>query len=70
LAANNDGSGARALIEQIHDRHIEVIKPLISDPTEKQNLLGILQQRMNELSSYCQSIQVMGEVTPRGILIG
>lgn len=67
LAANNDGSGARALIEQIHDRHIEVIKPLISDPTEKQNLLGILQQRMNELSSYCQSIQVMGEVTPRGM---
>ncbi len=67
LAANNDGSGARALIEQIHDRHIKVIKPLISDPTEKQNLLGILQQRMNELSSYCQSIQVMGEVTPRGM---
>ena len=67
LAANNDGSGARAIIEQIHNRHLEVINTLISDPTEKQTLLGVVQERMDELSSYCQSIQVLGEVTPRGM---
>ncbi|MDX9850978.1 MAG: aspartate kinase [Anaerolineaceae bacterium] len=67
LAANNDGSGARAIIEQIHKRHLAVINTLISDPTEKQTLLLGVQQRLDELSSYCQSIQVLGEVTPRGM---
>ncbi len=67
LAANNESSGARAIIEQIHNRHLEVINTLISDPTEKQTLLVGVQQRLDELSSYCQSIQVLGEVTPRGM---
>lgn len=67
LAANNDGSGARAIIDQINSQHFAVIDALITDPAEKQSLLEVVQQRLDELSSYCQSIQVMGEVTPRGM---
>ncbi|HSQ27623.1 MAG TPA: aspartate kinase [Anaerolineales bacterium] len=67
LAAENNGVGARDIINQIQNQHLEVVNALVSDPMEKQNLLTVLQQRRDELSSYCQSIQVLGEVTPRGM---
>ena len=67
LAANNDGMGAKAIIEQIQNQHLAVIDSLITDPSEKQTLLEVVQQRLDELSSYCQSIQILGEVTPRGM---
>lgn len=67
LAAVNDGAGARNVITQIQNQHLEVVNALVSDPLEKQNLLAVLRQRLDELSSYCQSIQVLGEVTPRGM---
>jgi aspartate kinase len=67
LAAGNDGAGAREIITLIQNQHLEVVNALVSDPTEKQNLMVVLQKRLDELSSYCQSIQVLGEVTPRGM---
>jgi aspartate kinase len=67
LAAENNGAAAREIITQIERQHLDVVNTLISDPAERQNLLTVLQQRLDELSSYCQSIQVLGEVTPRGM---
>jgi aspartate kinase len=67
LAAENDGVGARAIIEAIQNQHLTVIDTLITDPIEKQNLREEVLHRLDELSSYCQSIQVLGEVTPRGM---
>lgn len=67
LAADNDGGDASNIIGQIQNQHLEVVNALVSDPVEKQILLAVLQQRLDELSSYCQSIQVLGEVTPRGM---
>ena len=67
LAAGNDGAGSREMISLIQHQHLEVVNALVPDPTEKQNLMIVLQQRLDELSNYCQSIQVLGEVTPRGM---
>lgn len=67
LAAENDVAGSSSIIEEIQNQHLEVIDSLISDPDEKQILLHKVQQRLDELRSYCQSIQVLGEVTPRGM---
>lgn len=67
LAAENDGEGSSAIIEVIHNQHLAVIESLITDPDEKQLLLQKVHQRLEELRSFCQSIQVLGEVTPRGM---
>jgi aspartate kinase len=66
-AADNNGPAARQIIEQIQHQHLEVIDALISDQTQRLELLSVVQKRLDELSSYCQSIQVLGEVTPRGM---
>ena len=67
LAAENNGPDARQIIEQIQHQHLEVIEALITDPTQRRELLTLVQKRLDELSSYCQSIQVLGEATPRGM---
>lgn len=67
LAAENDGTGSSVVIEEIQNQHLAVIDLLISDSDQKQILLHKVQQRLDELRSYCQSIQVLGEVTPRGM---
>ena len=67
LAAENKGSDAQEIINQITVRHYQVIDELITDPSEKENMLDVLKKRLDELTSYCRSIQVMGEVTPRGM---
>lgn len=67
LAAENEVAGSSSIIEEIQNQHLEVIDSLISDADEKQILLHKVQQRLDELKSYCQSIQVLGEVTPRGM---
>ena len=69
LAAENDGEGSSAIIEVIHNQHLAVIESLITDPDEKQLLLQKVHQRLEELRSFCQSIQVLGEVTPRGMVV-
>ncbi len=66
-AAINSGTGSREIIEEIQEHHLEVINDLISNPEEKQVVLNEISQRLEELRNYCQSIQVMGEVTPRGM---
>ncbi len=66
-AADNQGAEARAMIETIKNKHLGVIDQLVPDATLRSTLLEIINQRLAELTSYCQSIQVMGEVTPRGM---
>ena len=66
-AAMNDSNGVHSIIEEIQNQHVALIDELITDPDEKGNLLSELKIRLDELSNYCQSIQIMGEVTPRGM---
>ncbi len=67
LSATNRYEEAVAVIAEIKRNHLEVIENLIPDETTRAQVLTVVQKRLDELSSYCQSIQVMGEVTPRGM---
>ena len=55
------------LIEAIRQRHLETIEALIPPGLERDQLLENIGQRLDELTRYCQSIKVLGEVTPRGM---
>ena len=55
------------LIEAIRQRHLETIEALIPPGLERDQLLENIGQRLDELTRYCQSIKVLGEVTARGM---
>ncbi len=66
-AARGDQSEYQRLIADLQVRHYEAIMELIPNEDERKNLLETVNQHLNELSAYCNSIHVMGEVTPRGM---
>mgnify|MGYP002640481960 FL=1 len=66
-AARGDQSTYQGLIADLQVRHYEVIMELIPAGEERKSLLEIVNQHINELSAYCNSIHVLGEVTPRGM---
>lgn len=66
-AARGDQSAYQALIADLQVRHYEAIMELIPSGEERKSLLEIVNQHLNELSAYCNSIHVLGEVTPRGL---
>ena len=66
-AADNHAEDARQTIVKIEQKHLEAISELIEDSVLRTELLAVVQQRHSELTNYCQSIQVMGEVTQRGM---
>ncbi len=55
------------LIDQIRDRHRETIRQLFPQDGERTSLLALIDRYIAELSAYCRSIHVMGEITPRGL---
>ncbi|NPV40958.1 MAG: aspartate kinase [Anaerolineae bacterium] len=53
-------------IAQLRQRHFEAIHALV--PQELQEgLCAVIDQQLGTLKAFCDSIQVMGEVTPRGM---
>jgi aspartate kinase len=67
FAANNRYKEATEVIAEIKENHLDVIQNLIPDEKARAQVLTVVQKRLDELSNYCKSIQVMGEVTPRGM---
>ncbi len=55
------------LIADMHMRHRDVLLDLIPDGVECKELLEGIQRQIAELSAYIRSIQVLGEITPRGM---
>ncbi len=51
---------------ELLDRHREVAEVLVSDESERATLVQWFQDRLDELGRLCQSIAVLGELTPRG----
>lgn len=66
-AARGDQPAYQSLIADLQVRHYEAIMELIPAGDERKSLLEIVNQHLNELSAYCNSIHVLGEVTPRGM---
>lgn len=66
-AEDGDESAYTAHIDQLRNRHREVIRSLFPQTGERTSLLALIDQYIAELSAYCRSIHVMGEVTARGM---
>ena len=66
-AARGDESTYLALIEEIKSRHHATIEELLANRDERARLSALINEYIAELSAYCRSIHVLGEVTPRGM---
>jgi aspartate kinase len=66
-AANGDEASYQSLIGELQSRHQVVIDELLSDDGERVELSALIDEYIGELSAYCRSIHVLGEVTPRGM---
>lgn len=66
-AANGDETSYQSLIGELQARHQVVIDELLSDDGERVELSALIDEYIGELSAYCRSIHVLGEVTPRGM---
>jgi len=67
MAADGDEASYQSVIEDLKARHQIVIDELISDDGERVKLSALIDGFVGELSAYCHSIHVLGEVTPRGM---
>ncbi len=66
-AGVGDEKAYTAQIDQLRDHHCETIRTLFSHGEECTQLLVLIDRYIAELSAYCRSIHVMGEITPRGL---
>jgi aspartate kinase len=66
-AASGNESSYQSLIGELQARHQVVIDELLSDDGECVELSALIDEYIGELSAYCRSIHVLGEVTPRGM---
>lgn len=56
-----------ALINDLRTRHLNTINEIILNTDEKKQLVEEIEYLILELERVCQSAQVLGEITPRGI---
>jgi aspartate kinase len=66
-AAVGDENVYASLITALQQRHHAVVDQLLTDQTERSELLKLIDDHLSELDAYCRSIHVLGEVTPRGM---
>jgi aspartate kinase len=66
-AEKGDEEAYTDLIDEVRNRHRETIRTLFPKNGERTPLLALIDRYIAELSAYCRSIHVMGEITPRGM---
>lgn len=54
-------------IEEIRKKHVEAIRDFALTANERDRLFAEIEGFIGQLESYCRSIAVLGEVTPRGL---
>jgi len=67
LATQGNMSGCQSVIAELQSRHYDAIEALFPDDGERAGLQKLIDAYISELSAYSRSIQVLGEVTPRGM---
>lgn len=54
-------------VELIRQKHVVVLEQMLDNKTAFQEVSRHLDQRVQELESFCGSIQILGEITPRAM---
>jgi len=67
LAVQGEEDQYQSLIEQLRANHHSAMKDIVSDEMELEQLTPQFDEYISELSEYCRSIHVLGEVTARGM---
>lgn len=62
-----DDATYRAVINELRSRHHDVVCQLLPQGGERVQLLATVDRLMEELSSFCYSVHILGELTPRAL---
>ncbi len=66
-AASGDGQTYPALVTDLRVRHTLAVAELLTGVEERTALLTALDAYLDEFATFCRSVQVLGEVTPRAM---
>jgi len=66
-AAAGDGQSYRAVVAELRVRHYRVVDELLSQPEERAQVLAMIDGYLDEFATFCRSVHVLGEVTPRAM---
>jgi len=66
-AAAGDGRTYRTLVTDLRARHLGVVDALLSPNGERSQLLATVDEYLDEFATFCRSVHVLGEVTPRAM---
>ncbi len=66
-AASGDEQTYPALVTDLRVRHTLAVAELLSDAEDRAALLKTLDAYLDEFATFCRSVQVLGEVTPRAL---
>jgi aspartate kinase len=66
-AASGDEGTYRALVADLRVRHYRVVDELLDPNGERAKLLAAVDEYLDEFASFCHSVHVLGEVTPRAM---
>ena len=66
-AAMGDGQAYRAIVADLRVRHYRVVDELLDRDGERAQLLAAVDGYLDEYATFCRSVHVLGEVTPRAM---
>lgn len=66
-AEMSDDTTYRAIISDLRSRHHDVVCQLLPQGGERVQLLATVDRLTDELSSFCYSVHILGELTPRAL---
>jgi len=66
-AASGEEQTYRATVADLRVRHYRVVDELLTPDGERAQLLATVDEYLDEFASFCRSVHVLGEVTPRAM---
>lgn len=66
-AASGSEMTYRSVVADLRVRHYRVVDELLDADGERAQLLSTVDQTLDEFASFCHSVHVLGEVTPRAM---
>jgi len=66
-AASGDDQTYRAIAADLRVRHYRAVDELLAPGGERAEMLAVVDKYLDEFTTFCRSIHVLGEVTPRAM---
>jgi aspartate kinase len=66
-AAQGDDQTYRGLVSDLRVRHTLAVAELVADPERRTGLLKTIDVYLDEFATFCHSVRILGEVTPRAM---